>query len=69
MLYELAPSLLKLSLKENKRVSIAVRIPTKQAIPTEIINRVNNDLKKLSLIEPKAIFIFSDEFKCNFFSW
>lgn len=68
MLYELAPSLLKLSLRENKRVSIAVRIPTKQAIPTEIIKSVNNDLKKLSLIEPKAIFMFSDEFNYNFYS-
>lgn len=56
---ELAPILVKLSLMVLSTLSIAVRIPTKQVMPTAMISSVKNDRKKLSFIDRKAIFMFS----------
>jgi hypothetical protein len=58
-LKELAPNLLKLSLIENKILSMAVRMPTRQAIPTAMMSRVRKDRKKLDFIDPTASFTFS----------
>ena len=59
---ELAPSLLKLSLIENSTLSMAVSIPTRQVIPIAIISSVRRDRTQLSLILPRAIFMFSVTF-------
>lgn len=48
-------------------LSIAVSIPTRQLIPTAMISNVSSDLKKLSLIDPKATFTFSNGFKIGVF--
>jgi len=57
----------KLSLIENKIASIAVRIPTKHIMPTAMIIKVRNDLKKLVLRDKNAIFIFSRKLKPQFY--
>ena len=46
---------------------MAVSIPTRQLIPTAMINSVNSDLRKLSLIEPSATFTFSNGFNLDCF--
>lgn len=59
---ELAPMRLKFELRLNKMVSIAVRIPTKQAIPTEMINKVSIDLNKFERMALRATRMFSRKF-------
>lgn len=56
---ELAPILLKLLLIENKMVSMAVRIPTRQVIPTAMISKVSKARTKLDLIDRSETLIFS----------
>ena len=48
---EFAPSLLKLLFIEKRIASMAVKIPTKQAMPIAIINKVSKDLTKFDLME------------------
>jgi len=65
MLYELAPSLLKLLFMLKRIPSMAVSIPTKQAIPTAMIISVSAVRKKLDFRERKASLIFSTVFNCS----
>jgi len=65
MLIELAPSRLKLSLIENRIESIAVRIPTKQVIPTAMISNVSDVLRKFAFKEYSAILMFSVRFNAD----
>ena len=62
ILKELAPSLLKLSFIENKMLSIAVKMPTRQVIPTAMIINVRHVLIKLVFSDLRANLIFSNVF-------
>jgi len=66
ILKELAPNLEKLSLMENKTLSMAAKIPTKHVIPTAMISRVSEDLNKLVFKDCKANNMFSVYFKGAF---
>jgi hypothetical protein len=59
ILKELLPILLKLSFREYKMVSIAVKIPTSAVMPTVMIRMVSADRNKLDLNDPIANLMFS----------
>ena len=65
ILIELAPNLLKLSLIENSIESMAVKIPTRQVIPTAMISNVSEVLRKLAFKEYSAILMFSERFNVD----
>jgi hypothetical protein len=62
-----APSLLKLSDIEKRIASMAVKIPTRQVIPTAMIINVSSDLSKLAFMDINASLIFSFISKSNTF--